>query len=176
VSTILVTGPTGHVGRHVVSLLAGTGCAVRALVRDPASASLPEGVEVVRGDLSSPQTLVPALRGVARVYLAHVLASDGHEGAKYVITGPESLTHNEIVGHIGEAIGRDVRWVEFPVEVALPQLTAAWGDAAFAAARLRAWASLVQSPERLTDDVERVLGRPAQTFRSWAREHADDFR
>jgi hypothetical protein len=31
-------------------------------------------------------------------------------------------------------------------------------------------------PERVTDTVERLVGRPARTFRSWAEEHADDFR
>jgi hypothetical protein len=34
----------------------------------------------------------------------------------------------------------------------------------------------VDSPERVTDTVERLLGRPARTFRSWVEEHADDFR
>src|SRR5262245_25919669 len=67
--TFLVTGATGNVGKHVVSSLVEEGAAVRALVRDPARVSLPEGVEAVRGDLSSPRTLEPALRGVDGVYL-----------------------------------------------------------------------------------------------------------
>jgi uncharacterized protein YbjT (DUF2867 family) len=105
-----------------------------------------------------------------------VLGSEGHEEMKYLLTGPESITQAEIVGIIGEAIGRDVRWEELPLEIARKQLTAAWGNAGFAEARLKAWASFVQSPERVTDEVERLLGRPARTFRSWAQEHADDFR
>jgi uncharacterized protein YbjT (DUF2867 family) len=68
-SKILVTGATGKVGKHVVSSLAAAGLEVRALVRDPGKAALPEGVAVVRGDLSSAQTLEPALRGVESVYL-----------------------------------------------------------------------------------------------------------
>jgi uncharacterized protein YbjT (DUF2867 family) len=51
-STILVTGATGNVAREVVSQLLDTGAAVRALVREPDSANLPDEVEVVRGDLS----------------------------------------------------------------------------------------------------------------------------
>jgi nucleoside-diphosphate-sugar epimerase len=51
-SVILVTGATGNVGRHVVTQLLHTGARVRALARDPASAGLPGGVDVVRGDLS----------------------------------------------------------------------------------------------------------------------------
>ncbi|WP_113704398.1 NAD(P)H-binding protein [Nonomuraea lactucae] len=68
-STILVTGPTGNVGKHVVSRLAEAGLAVRALVRDPSRARLPAGVEVVRGDLTAPETLEPALRDVEAVFL-----------------------------------------------------------------------------------------------------------
>jgi uncharacterized protein YbjT (DUF2867 family) len=66
---ILVTGATGNVGRHVVAGLLGTGAAVRALTRDPDSARRPGGVEVVRGDLSAPDTLAEGLDGVESVFL-----------------------------------------------------------------------------------------------------------
>ncbi|WP_329493463.1 NmrA family NAD(P)-binding protein [Kitasatospora herbaricolor] len=274
---ILVTGATGKVGKHIVSALTAGGHQVRALVRRPEEVSLPEGVEVVRGDLASPRTLEPAVRGVDGVYLmwpgipveprvvetisafaarvvylstdvadlaegeqamsfhqeierqirtsgvswtfvraidfatntlgwadqigrglvrwpygeasrsliherdiadvaAHVLTSDGHDGAKYLITGPESITHVEQVRIIGEVLGREVRWEDLPPDAAREQLTAAWRNAPFVEARLKAWASFVDSPERVTDTVERLLGRPARTFRSWVEEHADDFR
>src|SRR5919109_3586101 len=68
-SKILVTGPTGNLGNYVVSLLADMGRDARALVRDTGKASLPEGVDVARGDLLSPHTLVGALRDVDSVYL-----------------------------------------------------------------------------------------------------------
>src|SRR4051812_1899355 len=68
-SKILVTGPTGNVGRHVISALVAQERCIRALVRGPRTASLPDRVEVVRGDLSSPETLVAALDGVESVYL-----------------------------------------------------------------------------------------------------------
>ncbi|TDC95370.1 NAD-dependent epimerase/dehydratase family protein [Nonomuraea deserti] len=64
---ILVTGATGNVGRHVATQLAAAGLEVRALARDPARAQLP--VETVRGDLTSPETLEPALEGVESVFL-----------------------------------------------------------------------------------------------------------
>jgi len=68
-SVILVTGSTGNVGRHVVSQLLDEGAAVRALARNPDSAGLPEGVEVVRGDLSVPDSLEAGLDGVESVFL-----------------------------------------------------------------------------------------------------------
>lgn len=37
-------------------------------------------------------------------------------------------------------IGHDVRWEDLPLNEAREELTAAWGDAEFVDARLRAWA------------------------------------
>ncbi|MGN9843756.1 NAD(P)H-binding protein [Nonomuraea sp. H19] len=273
---ILVTGATGNVGKHVVAQLAEAGLEVRALVRDPGRARLP--VEMVRGDLTVPETLHPALEDVESVFLlwpgfaaetaagavaaiakharrvvylsadvtdlaedeeptlfhqaverlirhsglgwtflrpggfatntlmwadqikqgvvrwpygqaarslihekdiaavaAHVLTSAGHGGAKYVLTGPERLTQAEQVRVIGEAIGREVRWAELPPEKARDELMAAWGDPAFVDGALEAWKEFVTSPEQVTDTVERLLGRPALTFRQWAEDHAADF-
>jgi uncharacterized protein YbjT (DUF2867 family) len=60
---ILVAGATGTVGRQVVAELLARGHAVRALTRDAARADLPAGVEVVQGDLTAPDSLIPALEG-----------------------------------------------------------------------------------------------------------------
>jgi uncharacterized protein YbjT (DUF2867 family) len=65
----LVTGATGNVGRIVVDQLARAGAQVRALSRRPDAARFPDGVEVVKGDLLEPESLVDALRGVERMYL-----------------------------------------------------------------------------------------------------------
>lgn len=68
-STILITGATGTVGRQVVSQLVDTGITLRALLRDPASAGLPDSVELMGGDLSEASTLAAALDGVGAVFL-----------------------------------------------------------------------------------------------------------
>jgi uncharacterized protein YbjT (DUF2867 family) len=274
---ILVTGPTGNVGKHVVSQLSEAGVAVRALARDPAK--IPSGIEAVKGDLSVPETLESALDGVETVFLiwpgfaaetaapvvksiaaharrvvylsadvedladgeeatlfhqeverlirhtgltwtflrpsgfatntlgwaeqvrqgvvrwpygeasralihekdiasvaVHVLTSAGHAGAKYALSGPERLTQAEQVRIIGEAVGREVRWEELPLEVAREQLLAMWGDPTFVEGALAAWGAFVDAPEKITDTVPRLLGRPALTFREWAVDHADAFR
>lgn len=67
--TILVTGATGRVGRHLIQELLNEGQRLRALTRNPASAKFPSGVEVFAGDLSDPATLVPALRGATALHL-----------------------------------------------------------------------------------------------------------
>ncbi|MFE9020460.1 NAD(P)H-binding protein [Streptomyces sp. NPDC007808] len=66
---ILVGGATGTVGRRIVAELLARGHEVRALTRDPAKAAFPAGVEVVRGDLTEPDTLIPALEGVTGLHL-----------------------------------------------------------------------------------------------------------
>ncbi|GIG94946.1 hypothetical protein Pma05_15190 [Plantactinospora mayteni] len=66
---MLVIGATGHVGRHVVTGLLAAGADVRALVRDPDRADLPDGVTLVRGDLTDPGALAGAATGVDGVFL-----------------------------------------------------------------------------------------------------------
>ncbi|ONI79745.1 NmrA family transcriptional regulator [Actinosynnema sp. ALI-1.44] len=65
--TILVTGATGNVGRHVVRGLAEAGARVRAMTRDPAAAVFGEGVEVARGDLGAPDDI--PFDGVEKLFL-----------------------------------------------------------------------------------------------------------
>jgi uncharacterized protein YbjT (DUF2867 family) len=80
---ILVTGATGNVGRQVVSQLLSAGNRVRALTRNPDSAALPHGVEVVRGDMTAPETLgARRLEGVEAVFLVWRLM--GFDAAPFV--------------------------------------------------------------------------------------------
>src|SRR5439155_19601936 len=79
---ILVAGATGKVGRQVVAQLRDAGAAVRALARDPGRAGLPDGVDVVRGDLTDPDNLPAALDGVESVFLLWPsLSTDGAAAA-----------------------------------------------------------------------------------------------
>ncbi|MDA3645728.1 NAD(P)H-binding protein [Saccharopolyspora indica] len=67
--TVLVTGATGTVGRHIVRGLIDRGQQVRALTRNPATAALPDGAEVAAGDLADPGTLSEAFEGVEAMHL-----------------------------------------------------------------------------------------------------------
>jgi uncharacterized protein YbjT (DUF2867 family) len=69
-STILIIGATGTVGRQLVSdLLANTNNKIRALLRNPDSAHLPGEIEKFRGDLTAPDSLDPALKNIDAVFL-----------------------------------------------------------------------------------------------------------
>ncbi|HEX3125847.1 MAG TPA: NAD(P)H-binding protein [Thermoanaerobaculia bacterium] len=73
---ILVIGATGRIGRQVVSELLATDAGVRAMTRNPDDAGLPSDVEVVRGDLTAPESLDAALDGVDTVFLLWTAPAD----------------------------------------------------------------------------------------------------
>lgn len=74
--TILVTGATGRVGRHVVEQLVQRGAAVRVLTRDPAKVRFPAQVEVAQGDLLDIDSLRSAFRGVRSLFLLNAVTGD----------------------------------------------------------------------------------------------------
>ena len=69
---ILIIGGTGNVGRQVLSQLMLTNACIRALSRNPEAVAFPPQVEVVRGNLSLPETLDACLEGVDAVFLVWV--------------------------------------------------------------------------------------------------------
>ncbi|MGX1100585.1 NmrA/HSCARG family protein [Amorphus sp. MBR-141] len=79
--TILVTGATGTVGRTVVEQLAKRGASVRALVRDPAKADFPAGVEVAEGDFLDVDALRRAFSGVSTLFLLKAVVADEYTQA-----------------------------------------------------------------------------------------------
>ncbi|MEU4536587.1 NmrA family NAD(P)-binding protein [Streptosporangium sp. NPDC023825] len=269
---ILVIGATGTIGRQVVARSLEAGAEVRAAARDPETAGLPDGAEVVRVDLADPNSLRASLDGIEAVFLlwpfataegmpavldavaararrvvylssaavrdheqriermiersglertflrphafaanalrwagriraeavvrgpygaaampplherdlaavaVRALTGDGHDGATYELTGPETLTQAEQVGVIGEVIGRPVRWEETSPRAARRRmLDLGWPPEAVDGV-LRAQAGMVTEPAAATATVEEVTGAPARTFRAWVTDHADRFR
>ncbi|WP_238164210.1 NAD(P)H-binding protein [Kribbella pittospori] len=80
ISTVLVTGATGRVGRHVVDGLRAAGVSVRALVRTPERAALPPDVELIQGDIYDPGAVRRAAAGVDAAFLLWpAYSADGAE-------------------------------------------------------------------------------------------------
>jgi len=281
---ILVIGGTGNVGRHVAHQLAATGARFRAMTRNPDAASLPPQVEVVRGDLTVPETLDRCLQDIDTVFLVWVaspaavagalerigkhaqrivfltaplktphpffqqpnpsrdmterierlietsgmewtflragifagnarhfwgpriragevvrwpylnaptaptderdlaaiavraLCEEGHAGAEYVLTGPQSLTQAEQVHTIGRAIGRSLRVEEISPDEARSELLPVLGSSTVVNMLLNAWAAAIGQPAVVTSTFAELTGAPPRTFREWAADHAADFR
>lgn len=281
---VLVIGGTGSIGRPVVTQLAAAGADVRAMVRDPDTAGLPPTVEVLRGDLTLPETLDESLHNTEAVFLVwtappaavgdaldritkharrivyisaplktphpffqaslpnpmsvlhenierviqqsgvewtflrpgmlasnalgwwapqirsgdvvrwpylaastapiderdiasvavRALLENGHAGADYVLTGPQSLTQFEQVSTIGRAIGRSLSIEELSPEDARRQWAATW-PAPVVDMLLKSWDAAVGQPAFVTDSVAEVTGTPARPFFGWASDHAQAF-
>jgi nucleoside-diphosphate-sugar epimerase len=92
---VLVTGAAGFLGRYVVAELVRRGHHPRALIRPASDARrLPwDGdVEVVRGDLRAPATLVDVADGAEAVlHLATPVSGDAEAGFTTAVTGTEHL-------------------------------------------------------------------------------------
>jgi uncharacterized protein YbjT (DUF2867 family) len=281
---VLVIGSTGNIGRQVSAHLHAAGVPVRALARNPDTADLPSGIQVVRGDLSLPDTLDASLDGVDAVFLVwtappdtvatvveriakrarrivflsspyktrhplfqasqpnrvaamhaeiesliavsgirwtflrpgmlaanavpwwgaqiragdvvrwpfpaaptapideqdiaavavHALCEDGHAGAEYVLTGPESLTQAEQVATIGRVIGRPLRMEEMSPDEARREWLPTWPPP-IVNMLLASWAAAVGQPALVTSTVAEITGTPARSFQDWAADHAAEF-
>lgn len=102
------------------------------------------------------------------------LVDDGHAAQAYVITGPEAISQVDQVRVIAAEIGRSVVWKEQPRDEARFELAEQVGSD-FADKILQFWAESVDVPEPVSEDVTRVLSRPALTFQQWAHDHYRDF-
>ncbi len=93
---VLVTGGTGSIGSRLAQRLADAGKRVRVLARDPAHTGnlvLSEGVEIVSGDLSQPESLVGSMQGCTVVYhcAAKLTGSDWDRYRAINVQGTEAL-------------------------------------------------------------------------------------
>ncbi|BCH14199.1 NAD(P)H-binding protein [Mesorhizobium sp. L-2-11] len=102
-----------------------------------------------------------------------VLTRQGHVGQLYELTGPRLLSFADAVAEIGNAAGRDIRFVrishaEFTAAVAGYNL-----PAEFAWLLNELFTEVLDGRnEALTDGVERVLGRAPKDFSAYASETA----
>ncbi|MFE3738557.1 NAD(P)H-binding protein [Streptomyces sp. NPDC059134] len=104
------------------------------------------------------------------------LTTDALLGAHPLITGPELITQERQVALISAAIGRPVRFEEVALDEAIERMKAVGYPAELVEAVLPAQAKMLDKPEPVTDEVERITGAPARSFQEWAVDHAADFR
>jgi (4-alkanoyl-5-oxo-2,5-dihydrofuran-3-yl)methyl phosphate reductase len=104
------------------------------------------------------------------------LTSSGHEGKTYGLTGAESLSTPEQVEILSKVIGKAVECVDIPVEIAMERAIASGLPDALVRSLAELWAQVrKESYTFQTNEVERLTGRPAQTFETWCSEHRSAF-
>ncbi|MGX1668700.1 NAD(P)H-binding protein [Streptomyces sp. NPDC055400] len=114
-------------------------------------------------------------RDIAEAAVKTLLA-DGHDGRVYTLTGPELLTVPDQAAAVAAAVGRPVETVDVPLESAREYVLAA-GIAEESVDSVLEGFAYVRAGQNaiVTDDVERILGRPPRTFAMWAEEHKGAF-
>jgi uncharacterized protein YbjT (DUF2867 family) len=130
---------------------------------------------MVRGVYGDAATSTIHERDIAAVS-ALALQDAAHAGRTYVLTGPQSLTQRAKVRLIGEAIGREVPWVEIAPEQFRQAMLAQGLPEDVPDRVIGYWSNRVGRPGPSLPTVEHLLGRPALTFAQWAVEHAAAFR
>jgi uncharacterized protein YbjT (DUF2867 family) len=132
------------------------------------------GGDIVRWPYLSAATAPVDARDIAAVAI-RALCYDGHAGAEYVLTGPQSLTQREQISIIGSVIGRSLRVEDMSPDETRAEWRATW-PVPVMEMLLAAWSGAAGEAAFLTSTVADVTGTPARTFQQWAMDHAWQFR
>jgi uncharacterized protein YbjT (DUF2867 family) len=98
--------------------------------------------------------------------IVEVLLGDGHEGRRYEVTGPESLTFADAAARLAEASGRDVAYVPVGFDEFHAALAAAEGEDLATLLTELCREVFDGRNEATTTTVAELLGRPARDLRS----------
>lgn len=99
---------------------------------------------------------------------------DVHRGATYTLTGPESTSPRQRAAAIADALGEPVQFTEQTRREA-HELMARFMPPAVIEGTLAILGEPTEDEQRVSPDVERVLGRAPGTFQAWARRNVRAF-
>ncbi len=126
-------------------------------------------VALPAGDVAEPFTDAEDIADVA----VAALTENGHGGQIHEVTGPRLLTFADAVGEIARVTGREVRYAPITPEQFVSSLTARGVPAEYAKQLAGLMVEVFDGRrEKVTDTVERVLGRPARDFAEYAHKTA----
>ncbi len=129
---------------------------------------------VVSGPFPAASSAPIVERDIAAV-AARALLTNDVVGQRIPLTGPQSLTNAEMVDIMGSVLQRPLQYNEIPAEFVRQRFVGLGFPAEFGDAYIAMLATTIDQPAMVTDDVERILGRPAESFGRWVTEHASLF-
>jgi len=129
--------------------------------------------DVVRWPYAAAETAPVDERDIAAV-AARVLLESRRAGGDYVLTGPESLSQEDQVRAIGDAIGRPLLLEELSPDEFRRETAGTWPPAA-TEMLLNAWRATLGQPAFVTTSVQEILGSAPRAFSTWAADTASAF-
>jgi (4-alkanoyl-5-oxo-2,5-dihydrofuran-3-yl)methyl phosphate reductase len=107
---------------------------------------------------------------------AEALSAAGHEGKAYELTGPELLSAPDQVAILSRVLGKPIACVEITIEAAADRMMKIGAPASLVEGLSEFWRTIKAGKAAIqTGEVERLLGRPAQTYEAWAIAHRAAF-
>lgn len=106
-----------------------------------------------------------------------VLTGEGHEGQRYVLTGPAAISFHDVAATFSAVLGRQITYVPVPGEASLQSMI----GMGFSEWVARGYMELSEGfsegfASQTTDNVARLTGHPARSFEQFARDFSGAFR
>jgi uncharacterized protein YbjT (DUF2867 family) len=130
--------------------------------------------DVVSGPYASASTAPIVDRDISAV-AAKALLTDDLLGRKVPLTGPQAFTNAELVEAIGAVLGRQLRYQQVPADLVRQRFIGLGFPSQFADAYIAFLEATVDKPALVTHDVEKILGRPAESVAEGVAAHRDIF-
>jgi uncharacterized protein YbjT (DUF2867 family) len=133
-----------------------------------------------RGELFVPagdgETSFVDARDVAAVGAAALANPADHRNRSYDVTGPDALTYHEAAAVFSDALDREIEYADPGLLEFVATTARRDGSLPFALVQGVVYTTArLGLAGRVTDDVERVLGRPPRSLSEFLRDHADEF-
>jgi (4-alkanoyl-5-oxo-2,5-dihydrofuran-3-yl)methyl phosphate reductase len=107
---------------------------------------------------------------------AVALTTNGHEGKVYDLTGPELLSAHDQVTILSKVLGKPIQCIDIPVEAAVERMKSSGLPEAAIEGLSKLWIQVRKGEGNFqNNEVERLTGKPGQTFETWCNEHRTAF-
>ena len=107
---------------------------------------------------------------------AKVLTEAGHEGKTYGLTGPASISFHEVAAGLSKALGKEVKYVDVPLEAGREGMLGMGLPEWFADA-MTEYNKVFSGGfgDFMTNDVKEITGHPARSYETFAHDFSQAF-